>query len=151
MGSAIRAALILKLALHGDEWTLSHFGRFTHGARGSCSRWTGGCVSPRDVSDNLENRHITMWFVFQFVRLGSCNTKAGGIDNNWCALRCVVMCKYCSRVDGQFRNSLISIFCVAELSFSPFLCYILVFIFNLFVTNGIYVSHLQRFFSSPLG
>jgi hypothetical protein len=58
MGSASSAVLILKLALRGDEWSVSFFGRFVSGARAPSARWAGGCVSPRDVSDNLEKRTI---------------------------------------------------------------------------------------------
>ena len=59
MGSASRAALILKLALHVDEWSESHFGHFASLARAPSARWAGGCVSHRDFSDNLEKRTIS--------------------------------------------------------------------------------------------
>ena len=61
------------------------------------------CSVQRFSISNLENRHITMWFGFQFVQ--SCNTEVGDTDDNCCALEWVVMCKY-FRVGRQFRNSL---------------------------------------------
>jgi hypothetical protein len=59
LGSAEAALPFLTSALDGVEWSASHLGRYTSGARAPGIYWIGGWVGPRAGLDSGEKRKIS--------------------------------------------------------------------------------------------